>query len=102
MWARKISLFREVSTMYKIVKRMIGWSGKYQKRIYVGFLLSFLTGIFISLPIVLAAMAIQAILGDMMGIQALTGTHILLFFLMLLAVQAVMRLRYSLRHMAAA
>lgn len=70
--------------MFKIVKRMIAWSGKYKKRIYVGFLLSFLTGIFISLPIVLAAMAIQVILGDMMGTDMLTGKKILLFFGMLL------------------
>ena len=70
--------------MFKIVKRMIAWSGKYKKRIYVGFLLSFLTSIFISLPIVLAAMAIQAVLGDMMGTEVLTGKKILLFFLTLL------------------
>ncbi len=71
--------------MFRIVKRMIAWCGKYQKRIYGGFLLSFLTGIFISLPTILAAMAIQAILGDMTGTEALTGKKIHLFFLMLLA-----------------
>ena len=63
---------------------MIAWSGKYKKRIYAGFLLSFLTGIFISLPIVLAAMAIQDILADMMGTKVLTGKTVLVFFLMLL------------------
>ncbi len=71
--------------MFRIVKRMIAWSENYQKRIYLGFLLSFIIGIFISLPTVLAAMAIQLILEDMMGIEAISGKDIFLFFLMLLA-----------------
>lgn len=71
--------------MYKIVKRMIAWSGKYKTRIYAGFFLSFLTGIFISLPMVLSAMAIQAILADMDGSIPLTVKEILIFLLLLFA-----------------
>ena len=71
--------------MFNIVKRLIRWSGAYRKRIYWGFLLSFLTGIFISLPMVLSAFGIQAILADMAGITALSGKTVAVFFLLLLA-----------------
>ena len=70
--------------MFAIIKRMIAWSGTYRKRIYLGFVLSFITGIFISLPMVLAAFGIQAVLADLSGLSPLTGKMILWFFLLLL------------------
>ena len=70
--------------MFAIIKRMIAWSGTYRKRIYLGFVLSFITGIFISLPMVLAAFGIQAVLADLSGQSPLTGKMILWFFLLLL------------------
>ena len=74
--------------MFQIIKRMIRWSGSYHKGIYIGFVLSFFTGIFISLPMVLAAAAIQMILADLQGIAPLTGKMILTMFVLLVAAVA--------------
>ena len=71
--------------MFRIIKRMISWSGNYRKRIYIGFVLSFVTGIFISLPLMLAAMAIEFVLMDMGGISPLTGKMVAIIFTLLVA-----------------
>lgn len=63
---------------------MIAWSGQYKKRIYAGFVLSFLTGIFISLPMILATMGIQVILAEMAGKRSLNMETVFIFFLLLL------------------
>ena len=65
--------------MFSIIRRIIRWSGAYRKRIYIGFLLSFITGIFIAMPLMLAAIALDAILSDMAGIAPVTGRMVLAF-----------------------
>ena len=40
--------------MFKIVKRLIDWTGQYKKRIYIGFIYAFLHSIFTAIPIMLA------------------------------------------------
>ena len=41
--------------MFRIVKRLIHWTGKYRKRIYIGFVYAFFHSIFTAIPIMLAA-----------------------------------------------
>ena len=71
--------------MFKIVRRMIRWSENYRGRIYTGFVLSFFIGIFISIPMMLSALAIQAVLVDLQGGTEVTGRMILNFFLIMMA-----------------
>ena len=80
--------------MFGIIKRLIQWSGHYRKRIYSGFVLAFITGIFIALPIVLAAMAIQLILADLAGSATMT-TGDLFKFLGLMVVAVLGRFVFS-------
>ena len=69
--------------MFSIIKKLIRWSDQYRKRIYTGFVLSFLTGLFIAMPVVVSAMAVQCILSE----KTLTVKQILFFTgMMILAV----------------
>ena len=57
--------------MFRIIKRLIKWTGKYKKRIYIGFLYAFLHSIFTAIPIILAAKGLESILDDFNGIVPL-------------------------------
>ena len=73
--------------MFKIGIRIIKWMHTYKKRLYLGFVLAFINGIFIALPVILAAWALKQIIEDMNGKRAIQGSDIaLLSFLMLIAV----------------
>lgn len=48
--------------MYRIIKRIINWTGDYKSRLYKGFVYSFFNAIFTSLPIMAAAIAFNLIL----------------------------------------
>ncbi len=65
--------------MFGIIKRIINWSGEYKKRIYLGFVLAFFAGIFMSMPIMLAAIGIEYILADMNGSKTFGYREVLLF-----------------------
>jgi len=41
--------------MFRIVNRLIQWTGKYKRRIYIGFVYAFIHSIFTAIPIMLAA-----------------------------------------------
>ena len=41
--------------MFRIIRRLINWTGKYKKRIYIGFVFAFVHSIFSALPIVFAS-----------------------------------------------
>ena len=41
--------------MFRIVNRLIQWTGKYKRRIYIGFIYAFIHSIFTAIPIMLAA-----------------------------------------------
>lgn len=58
--------------MFRIVRRLIKWADKYKKRMYLGFVYSFLHAMFTAFPIVLAAYALNLILNDYMGEKALS------------------------------
>jgi ATP-binding cassette subfamily B protein IrtB len=62
--------------MFRIVKRLIDWSGKYKKRVYIGFVYAFFHGIFNALPIMLAAKGLSAVLDDFNGISSLESREI--------------------------
>ena len=51
--------------MFRIVNRLIHWTGKYRKRIYIGFVYAFFHSIFTAIPIMLAAKGLSAVLDDM-------------------------------------
>jgi len=73
--------------MLRIVKRIIKWAGKFKGRIYIGFIFAFISGMFMAMPVVLAAFGLGVILMDLNGTRILTAGDILLILgLMLLAV----------------
>ena len=70
--------------MIKIIMRIIQWIGPYKKRLYLGFILSFLQSICIALPIVITAHGLQMMLDDYYGKNALEIDGIWLLLLLLL------------------
>lgn len=53
--------------MFKTVKRIICWTGEYKKRLYWGFLWSFLQTMFTALPIMGAAWFLDQMIRDSRG-----------------------------------
>ncbi len=49
-----------VTDMFRIVNRLIQWTGKYKRRIYIGFVYAFIHSIFTAIPIMLAAKGLGA------------------------------------------
>lgn len=73
--------------MFKIVKRLIDWTGQYKKRIYTGFIYAFLHSVFTAIPIMLAAYGLSIVLDDFYGKSELSGSTIwLLLFAMIISV----------------
>jgi ATP-binding cassette subfamily B protein IrtB len=58
--------------MFKAIRRIMEWSGKRNKRLYIGFLYSFLNTMFTALPIMGAAYGLNLIIEDMKGHFTLT------------------------------
>lgn len=57
--------------MFKTAFRIVHWTGKYKHRMYLGFLCSFFIGIFSSLPVLIAAYAMNTMLMDFNGEQVM-------------------------------
>ncbi|WP_417091730.1 ABC transporter ATP-binding protein [Marvinbryantia sp.] len=53
--------------MFKTVKRIIRWTGEYKKRLYMGFLWSFLQTMFAALPVMGAAYFLDLMIKDSRG-----------------------------------
>ena len=62
--------------MFRIVNRLIHWTGKYRKRIYIGFVYAFFHSIFTAIPIMLAAKGLSAVLDDFHGVVNLQAREI--------------------------
>ena len=62
--------------MLHIVNRLIHWTGKYKKRIYIGFVYAFFQSIFTAIPIMLAAKGLSAVLDDFHGTANLQAREI--------------------------
>ena len=62
--------------MFRIVNRLIQWTGKYKRRIYIGFIYAFIHSIFTAIPIMLAAKGLSAVLDDWGGVKPLEGRDI--------------------------
>jgi len=57
--------------MFRIVNRLIRWTGNYRRRIYIGFIYAFIHSIFTAIPIMLAAYGLSAVLDDFNAIKPL-------------------------------
>ena len=69
--------------MFRIVRRIVRWSGEYKKRIYIGFVFAFLAGIFMSMPIIFAGFGVKVALNDREGNYELAGKDIWLLVALL-------------------
>lgn len=58
---------RGVSVMFKMVRRIIRWTGEYKRRLYIGFVWSFLQTVFAALPIIGAAYFLDLMIRDSRG-----------------------------------
>lgn len=73
--------------MFKIVKRLLDWTGPYKKRVYIGFIFAFLHSVFTAAPIMLAAYGFRVVLDDFYGRSELNASVIwLLLFAMIVSV----------------
>ena len=72
--------------MFGMIKRLIGWTGKYKKRVYIGFIYAFINSIFTSLPIMLATYGLGLVFDDYKGIRTFDKDQILYFFLLMILV----------------
>lgn len=74
--------------MFKIVKRIVNWTGEYKKRLYLGFLWSFLQTMFTAMPVMGAAYFLDQMIKDSRGeadLQPLMALWALLFMIAAIA-----------------
>lgn len=71
--------------MLRIVKRIIAWSEAYKKRLYIGFVFTFITGVFMTLPIIMAGYTLRLILQDMEGQREMIAKDIWVVTLLVIA-----------------
>lgn len=71
--------------MLRIVKRIIAWSEAYKKRLYIGFVFAFITGIFMTMPIMMAGYTLRLIQQDMEGQREMIAKDIWLVTLLVIA-----------------
>lgn len=71
--------------MLGIVKRIIAWSEAYKKRLYIGFVFAFITGIFMTMPIMMAGYTLRLIQQDMEGQREMIAKDIWLVTLLVIA-----------------
>lgn len=62
--------------MFKVVKRIINWTGPLKKRILLGCVYSFVVGIFIALPVVFSSVALAFAIEDAQGGRAIRPNQI--------------------------
>ena len=72
--------------MFGMIKRLIGWTGKYKKRVYIGFIYAFINSIFTSLPIMLATYGLGLVFDDYKGIRTFDNEQIIYIFLLMILV----------------
>ena len=72
--------------MFGMIKRLIGWTGKYKKRVYIGFIYAFINSIFTSLPIMLATYGLGLVFNDYKGIRTFDNDQIIYIFLLMILV----------------
>ena len=61
--------------MFKMTGRIINWTGEYKKRMYLGFLWSFIQSIFIAMPIIGAALFLDLMIKDSKGQIHMTSNY---------------------------
>ncbi|EJP20345.1 ABC transporter, ATP-binding protein [Peptostreptococcaceae bacterium AS15] len=72
--------------MFGMIKRLIGWTGKYKKRVYIGFIYAFINSVFTSLPIMLATYGLGLVFDDYKGIRTFDNDQIIYIFLLMILV----------------
>ena len=72
--------------MFGMIKRLIDWTGKYKKRVYIGFIYAFINSIFTSLPIMLATYGLGLVFDDYKGIRTFDNDKIIYIFILMILV----------------
>lgn len=58
--------------MFHTLKRLLDWAGNYKKRLYIGFVCSFLGTWCTAIPTVLAAWVLGQVIDDMRGVAPIS------------------------------
>lgn len=74
--------------MFRIIKRIMDWTGDKKKRLYIGFIFSVLNAMCHAFPIMATAYALNWILEDMAGNFTLTQSHI--FFVLAIIIASIL------------
>lgn len=61
--------------MFKMAGKIINWTGEYKKRMYLGFLWSFIHSLFIAVPIMGAALVLDFMIRDSRGEMEMTSKY---------------------------
>ncbi len=77
--------------MFRTIKRLLDWAGKYRKRLYLGFLCSFISMWCAAIPTIIAAWALEKVIDDLRGVAPLEWKII---YLSLLGIIISIMLRY--------
>lgn len=72
--------------MFGMIKRLIDWTGKYKKRVYIGFIYAFINSIFTSLPIMLATYGLGLVFDDYKGIRTFDNDKIIYISILMILV----------------
>ncbi|MCG8482052.1 MAG: ABC transporter ATP-binding protein, partial [Clostridia bacterium] len=67
--------------MFESVRKIINWTEKYKRRMYMGFLWTFFISISVSLSIMIAAYSVYRVLLDIRGEAALPSKFALWMFI---------------------
>lgn len=67
--------------MFKSIKKIMAWTGMRRKRLYIGFIYSFIHTIFVAMPIMATAYGLNLVLEDMQGKRVLANHDIVLLAL---------------------
>ena len=70
--------------MLSIVKRIIDWSGNYKKRMYLGFLFSFINGLFVASHVIFAAIGLEIVVQDLNGARQMKTSDIILVLILMI------------------
>lgn len=84
--------------MLKTVKRIFKWAEQYKRRLYTGFVYSFLVSVFTALPIMIGAYILNETILDMRGEQPMHPEHI---WLSLVVIAALIILRFLFSYLRA-
>ena len=80
--------------MFKTVKRIINWCGKFKRKLFVGFIFAFFSTWFAAMPIMVAAYTVGMLIDDTRGVAVFDQKWVV-FSLLLIALLVLLRFLFD-------